>query len=971
MAGDVELRSCPVDPSGLSALELHKLAELMGPDDFKKVGLGLGMEDAALRRYVSDRGNYLEASYFMLTDWLKTVPEAQSRDILVITLQKCRLVQLADKVRKGLVDQKFPPLTDKQVAECRRDLEEFYLSQLCKMKIDPLGIDSYVEFEHMFTNLCLLEKQRGSNRKKPLDYEKLLTTKVKGQLPKRLLVEGEGGSGKTTLCAKIAWDWSKGALFQEFDMVVVVPLRDVEQDESIGDITRRYLSESSTVHPRQIDEYILANPAKVFVVFDGLDEFDGDLSNSSKRTIVQILRSDRFKKGTVLVTTRPWKADQIRWNQDLRDAYAFIGVEGFSRENVSTYIRKFFAEDLATADSLIQFIDESDVITENMAPFPIYSAMLCLMWQDGSGEKREMIRKLQTFSQLFKEMFLFLQDHYISKHCKNLTDPLVNEQFQVVDECMIEISKVAFAGLLENKLAFSPAAFSECEEAIELGCKVGVLTQERGIATRRERYDRRKLPMVSKVMFPHKLFQEYLAGMHLASLYDTDPTEYARLLDLVILPKAREFHFMLYFSTSQDQTVGLDILTRMCSNGGQHLGIRKAGDQIKHFIVDTAFECNDQSAAGVVHEKILMGCKELQICQGMSAHTALAYLFIMENHYLEKLELKKSCGRTVSRELAEEICSTTSLNYVKIGEYVPLSFHPDFYSILALDAPSSKVHTFELRGMFLHDQELPSKHLATYLCTAPSLRNVTLCKTQLHDAFFAACVSRVWNCKIENIVIRWLDLSDRESASRNIALFLLFLRALSHVFLRDTELHDSFYSTMRSNAPSCKVIHASDGMVAACDLSKIKSMTASWIRLRDRESASEDLAWCIARLPYLEDVTFCHLQPHDAFYSITVSNVAAWQVQSLTLRYMAMPLRYLLMFLSLPRLKALTLIHVNAEPAQDSIEQGLDADSTTNAEVDLIVDDWTLARWHETGLMRALQKVRRVTLRIFEVVRPN
>ena len=51
---------------------------------------------------------------------------------------------------------------------------------------------------------------------------------------------------------------------------------------------------------------------------------------------------------------------------------------------------------------------ENDVIAENMAPYPIYTAMLCILWRGSSANKRKIIRRLQTFSQLFQEIVSFL-----------------------------------------------------------------------------------------------------------------------------------------------------------------------------------------------------------------------------------------------------------------------------------------------------------------------------------------------------------------------------------------------------------------------------------------------------------------------------------------------------------------------------------------------------------------------------------
>ena len=66
----------------------------------------------------------------------------------------------------------------------------------------------------------------------------------------------------------------------------------------------------------------------------------------------------------------------------------------------------------------------------------------------------------------------------------------------------------------------------------------------------------------------------------------------------------------------------------------------------------------------------------------------------------EKLVLKKSCGRTVSRNLAEFMCESSTLRTVEISRdesYGTLSFHEDFFSLLAEKGNKSAVnnHTFQ------------------------------------------------------------------------------------------------------------------------------------------------------------------------------------------------------------------------------------------------------------------------------------
>ncbi|XP_030850923.1 uncharacterized protein LOC105446612 [Strongylocentrotus purpuratus] len=571
-SGDVEQNPGPNDkPGNLTDLELYLLADSMDPLDFRKVGLALGFTEAELRRFEKDQmGNTLYATYKMLYEWRKRVRESEARETLVVTLQRIKLVQLADSVQKGQVGDHIPSMTEEEIQQVAEEVKHYLLIHLCQIQADPLNSELVLEFKRIFTNLTLMEEDKGTKRKTPLLYDNLLRTKVNGSFPKRLLVEGEGGVGKTTFCAKIAWDWIHGKGYQDFKLVLVILLRKTE-GKTVGEIVKSYLSDNNPVTAKQLDKHILSNPDDVFLVLDGLDELAVDLDSNQQIALITLNRL--FKSGTVLITSRQWRSDEIRKNADLRKVFAFIAVEGYSAENLSSYITKFFHPDTASSEDLNRFISNNDVIRENMAPYPIYTAMLCIMWKEFDGERREAMSKLQTFSQLFNQMIEFLVDHHLSKHIPSsgIVEGKLGEHCLDIRPHMIHIGRIAFQGLLERRLVFTEEEFQSYPESIDVGCKVGVLTREKKILPRRARRNNPK-SVVQSVQFPHKLFQEYLSGMYLASLYKSNRNEYDRLIANIIT-KAGEYRYLLYFTSAQQNEVGLDIVSRLIeSKNRAHTG---------------------------------------------------------------------------------------------------------------------------------------------------------------------------------------------------------------------------------------------------------------------------------------------------------------------------------------------------------------------------------------------------------------
>ena len=167
--------------------------------------------------------------------------------------------------------------------------------------------------------------------------------------------------------------------------------------------------------------------------------------------------------------------------------------------------------------------------------------------------------------------------------------PQEDVHLQQIDKLLIPISKIAMEGLLENELVFNQSRFDECQESMTTACKVGVLTQESGLTPKVQWHGPNPIRLVSTVFFPHKLFQEYMAGLYLASVLETDHVEYTRILNQHILPRKEEFRNLLYFTTSQNEKVGTDIINRLIQtndNSGKYIGYASKEDSEEYFPVE-------------------------------------------------------------------------------------------------------------------------------------------------------------------------------------------------------------------------------------------------------------------------------------------------------------------------------------------------------------------------------------------------
>ena len=510
-----------------------------------------------------------------------------------------------------------------EIDKLKAELKTFYLLEFGEIQTSPLDPQSLRTLEQIYVHLVLLS-ERTDEGPISVDYDHLfeIFTNEKGK--SRIAFLGEAGVGKTTLLSKIAYDWAKGERLKDIDLLFFVRLREIETCTSFAEIPKKYVSDEIDLENKKLDEYMRKNQRKILLLLDGLDEYKQDIkSENSNDALVGIIRGDRLKRAPVIVTTRPWRAEQITSVDKINKRFTRVRVEGFKKHDVQVYINRFFTNDLETAKSLVHLVTEESLIAKTMAPYPIFCCMLCHMWQWIKESDRDRVRKLKTFSELIHEMINALLEQYASK-VREKRESLKHCQKRC-KESFARIGEVAFQGLLEKKLAFDEDAFRDRMGSMRTGCKIGVLSSKKKFAPSEIRR-RDGSEQLLEVSFPHKLLQEYLAGLYLASLYLANRTEFERLLRDKILQSPREYEYLLYFTAAHGKEPGQAgrlLIEMLCGT----LAIKLDGkNKHERLIAQVAFECHDEVAVTPVIDTFLQKTAiEMGACR---EHIMLGYMYI-------------------------------------------------------------------------------------------------------------------------------------------------------------------------------------------------------------------------------------------------------------------------------------------------------------------------------------------------------
>eukprot|EP00057_Strongylocentrotus_purpuratus_P018140 XP_011672614.1 PREDICTED: uncharacterized protein LOC100889807 [Strongylocentrotus purpuratus] len=502
------------------------------------------------------------------------------------------------------------------------------------------------------------------------------------------------------------------------------------------------------------------------------------------------MRGEKYKRTVVVITTRPWRADQILGDEKLRKLFTYVTIEGFDQDKTIDYVRKFFIDEEESADSLVEFLedDRSDegVFSTFMASFPIYLAMLCHMWR--YKERRDNVMKLQTVSQLLDLMAQTLKDHYASKD-GDTSEERYQECRQEVARCFKDVGGIAYQGVLKKQLVFKEEVLSDCGASVSTACEMGILTREKRVAPVHLRMQDGKRYQV-ECRFPHMMFQDYLAALHLASLHHDDPDEFERRLRHELLEEEHpdRFEYLWYFTVSRGREVGATTLRVLSETVDD-----------TDFIFRVAFECQDKEITSpitraAVKNNSLRVPKERSFAAHIHSLDTVETLDIFTLNALPK-------GRAILRKGAERIMSSPKIRSLALRDCG--SGSDEFISTMA-----NRSTTTEIEKVFHLDDDISqtaSEHLAKALFSMPKLKELCMTGVKLGEEFYTTMAEQSSHSKIGKLCIfPGEEIKLSESSTINFSLGFSSMSGLHTLLLQPSSLDETFYSTFAQTAPSSK-----------------------------------------------------------------------------------------------------------------------------------------------------------------------
>ena len=169
---------------------------------------------------------------------------------------------------------------------CRSKLEDHY-QKTASVPTSVWSKKAVVDIHQIYTRLSWVKEEQtpaGTTHSELKHYTELFTANKNGVIPKRILVQGQTGIGKSTFVKKLLVDWvevNKGtgdeqaAVLKNFELVVAVNLKEVSKCQSLEDVITlsNVFAKEDKYMTGGLMNYITNNQEKVLLIFDGYDEY--------------------------------------------------------------------------------------------------------------------------------------------------------------------------------------------------------------------------------------------------------------------------------------------------------------------------------------------------------------------------------------------------------------------------------------------------------------------------------------------------------------------------------------------------------------------------------------------------------------------------------------------------------------------------------------------------------------------------
>ena len=350
--------------------------------------------------------------------------------------------------------------------------------------------------------------------------------------PKRILLTGKAGIGKTLFCQKLVRDWADDKLFQSqshFKFVYLLTFRQLNLLEN-DQLSLQELLNCSTVldNSSNIDEslfeYIVNHPEESLIIIDGYDEYSQRdyiagrskkpekqyPANSVKEKIPVVALCTKLIKGkllrgsVVMITSRPEESDNLGGIHFDR----YVEIAGFSPELVQEFIEKYFRENNTMKNAVLDHVMKNENLV-SFAHIPMLCFLMCFSMEYSLQTSKSADDLPVSTTDIYSEVVnIFELKHSASSEYRTKEIPEeFNASHPVAESTLDKLSELAAKLLLQKKPIFQERDMEEKFRLVEIEKLKGSGLLHCGPPFRPSAYE-----ITKYLSFTHLTLHEFLAA---------------------------------------------------------------------------------------------------------------------------------------------------------------------------------------------------------------------------------------------------------------------------------------------------------------------------------------------------------------------------------------------------------------------------------------------------------------------------
>ena len=376
----------------------------------------------------------------------------------------------------------------------------------------------------IFINLEIVQANKpdgfvGNSQKKirhqirtPILKKDLLSIKEKGQTEvKKVVIEGNAGMGKTTLCTMLFDEWANGEVFKTFSWLLFLPLREEEisRASELLDIINFYYHDKELSQSAR-DELLQSGGEGLLIVADGWDELK-ECYRRKDSFLYQLFFTGRHpvSSASLILTSRPSASAALH---EFKCVHRFVEVLGFNKLNIQEFFEAE-VEDDAKRTSILRQLDSS-LFMANACSVPLVCAIICDLLKSLD------IRLPDTYTELYTLIVLRIIYRDIKNKYYSESEIFDFLNFDCIPDILNlkerfwQVCRFAFECLLKDEFVFSVSLLNSFfpehvhHDSDSLFC-FGLL-----------QFSHTKFGLRKNLSlhFIHLTIQEYLAALHVTTL---------------------------------------------------------------------------------------------------------------------------------------------------------------------------------------------------------------------------------------------------------------------------------------------------------------------------------------------------------------------------------------------------------------------------------------------------------------------